>query len=208
MPVLVAVVGAAGRMGRRLVALINADKELELIAAVEAAGCIETGRDVGAVAGIGDVGVPIREDFEGAMGVIIDFSVPEALPRTVAEAVRRRIPLVVGTTGLGPEHNAALEEASAQIPLICAPNFSVGVNLLFKVAEQVAWTLGDEYDVEIVEVHHRYKTDAPSGTALGLAKAVAAAREVHLDKVASFGRHGRTGERPREQIGIHAVRAG
>jgi 4-hydroxy-tetrahydrodipicolinate reductase len=203
-----AIVGAAGRMGKRLVALAKEDHDLDIGAAKEAAECPLIGQDAGTVAGVGELGIKISEGFEGQIDCIMDFSNPQALPETVDEARRRQIPLVVGTTGLKAEHNAMLEQASCEIALIAAPNYSVGVNLLFKIAEQVAWTLGDDYDAEIIEIHHRFKVDAPSGTALGLAKAIASAREVNLEQVAVYGRQGRTGERPREQIGIHAVRAG
>jgi len=208
MSINVAIVGAAGRMGNRIIALISHDSELELTAAVEVPSCPLIGTDAGEIAGVGRLDVPISDSFNGKIGVIIDFSSPEALSKSLDEARKRQIPLVIGTTGLKAEHSAAIEQAAAEIPVICAPNFSVGVNLLFKIAEQVAWALGEEYDAEIIEVHHRFKADAPSGTALGLAKAIAKAREVNLEQVANYGRHGRTGERPKDQIGIHAVRAG
>ncbi|MBN1807998.1 MAG: 4-hydroxy-tetrahydrodipicolinate reductase [Planctomycetes bacterium] len=204
----VAIVGAAGRMGRRLIDLVNSDAHLQLGAAVEVSSCPLIGQDAGEVASVGRLDIPLSDSFEGHFDAIIDFSSPDALAGTVDEAVSRHIPLVIGVTGLQAEHNAKLEEAASEIPLIWAPNFSVGVNLLFRIAEQVAWALGDDYDAEVIEIHHRFKADAPSGTALGLAKAVAAAREVNLEKVAKYGRHGRTGERNREEIGIHAVRAG
>lgn len=204
----VAVVGAAGRMGRRLVALITGDDCLSVGMAVEAPGSDFVGQDAGELAGIGSIGVAVQTSFEGEFDAIVDFSQPEALVSIIEEARRRQVPLVSGTTGLTPEHHALLEEAASEIPLIWAPNYSVGVNLLFRMAEQVAWALGEDYDVEIVEIHHRFKKDAPSGTAKGLAKAVAKAREVRLDDVAVYGRSGQTGERKREEIGIHAVRAG
>ena len=204
----VAVVGAAGRMGRRLVDLIHADEQLSVGAAVEAPGSEFAGQDAGELAGIGSIDVPVRTSFEGEYEVIADFSCADALPSTIKEARNREIPLVSGTTGLSPEQFALIEEAAAEIPVVWAPNFSAGVNLLFNIVEQVAWALGEDYDAEIVEIHHRFKKDAPSGTAKGLAKAIAKAREVRLEDVAKYGRCGQTGERSKEEIGVHALRAG
>lgn len=204
----VAVVGAAGRMGRRIVSLLAADETLAVGIAVEATGCQQVGRDAGELAGVGNIGVPVQGGFEGNFEAVIDFSHPAALAATVENARKRQVPLVVGTTGMGPEHHALIEQAAGEIPLIWAPNFSVGVNLLLKLAEQVAWALGDDYDAEIIELHHRFKKDAPSGTALALAKAIARAREVRFEDVAVYGRKGQVGERRRDELGVHAARAG
>lgn len=197
--------GAAGRMGLRLTQLISPDPRVVLAAAVDRA---RLGEDAGTVAGAGPLGVPIRPleaIADTPLDVVIDYSHPSAAAE-VAEACRRaKVALVVGTTGLDDEARRALEAASAEIPVLASPNTSRAVNLLFKLAAQAAAGMGPEADVEIIERHHRLKKDSPSGTALRLAEVVSSATGagplVH-------GREGQVGERPRGEIGMHAVRAG
>lgn len=197
--------GATGRMGAVLADLIHQDDGLELLAGIgrmPERGC--------------DVGCPIVETPETAGGwireadVVIDFSSPELFARLVdgqADALAGRA-LVVGTTGLGAEGERALDRAAARSAVLVAANFSVGVNLLLALAERAAAVLGDDYDAEIVEAHHRRKADAPSGTALALGEALARGRGVPLAEVRVDGRSGHPGARPRGEIGFHAVRGG
>ena len=208
MPTRVVGSGAAGRMGRRVVALVAHDPDCQLAGAVEAAGCAEVTRDAGELAGVGKLGVTVEDEFDGAADVLIDFSTPEGFSRACDAAEAKGMALVSGTTGIPQKSLDKLNELSEKIPLIHAPNVSVGVNVLLKVLSEVARAVGEGWDVEIIEAHHRHKADAPSGTALRLAEAVSAALGWKLKDVVCHGRSGRPGERPRAQIGMHAARAG
>jgi 4-hydroxy-tetrahydrodipicolinate reductase len=197
-------------MGQALVRCTRQAKELQLAAAIEIPACPLIGKDAGIVAGAGEAGLAITSDLAAgvkAADAVIDFSFHEAVPLTMAQAVAHRKAVVIGTTGLNPEERAAVERGAATVPIVWAPNMSLGVNLLFSLVEQAAKALGVEYDVEITEAHHRYKKDAPSGTALRLGEKVAEGRGQVFRDVAIFGREGLGGERPRGQIGIHALRA-
>ncbi len=200
--------GAAGRMGRRLVALVAEAGDLELAAALEAEGHKACGRDAGEVAGVGPLGVPITTTIERSPDVAIDFSEPASAVARAAECADVDAALVIGTTGLDADQVAQLEAIARSVPCVFAPNMSVGINVLANLVRQAAEALGQEYDIEIVEAHHRFKMDAPSGTALQLGRAAAEGLGEHLDEVAVYGRNGMTGERPTGEIGIHAVRAG
>lgn len=207
-PITVAVNGAAGRMGQRIVALSHADPELKLEAALEAAGSPAIGRDAGEAAGVGPIGVSIAAELVERVDVVIDFSTPAGLVRIAEVCAERQIPLVGATTGLTAEQKAAVLSASQQTPLILAPSMSLAVNLAMKLARDAAAalkSLSSGVDVEIVERHHRYKEDAPSGTALKFGEIIAAemgqSQHVH-------GREGRTGQRPQSEIGYHALRTG
>ncbi len=200
--------GAAGRMGRRLVALVTEAEDLELAAALEREGHEAIGRDAGEVAEIGPVGVPIAAAITARLDVLIDFSSPESTVARAAECARTGTALVVGTTGLSEHEVSALRDAAKRAPCVFAPNMSVGVNVLAKLVRTAAAALGPDYDVEVIEAHHRFKKDAPSGTALQLARAAAEGLGRNLENVAVHGRHGRPGERTAAEIGIHAVRAG
>ena len=147
-------------------------------------------------------------DFKARADVIIDFTVPEVAMQAASYAAKAKKALVIGTTGLSDENTGELEALSAEVPMVVSPNMSIGVNVMFRVVSQLARLLGDDYDVEIVETHHRLKKDAPSGTALGLARAVASAKGVDLDEHACYARHGIIGARPAGQIGIQTLRAG
>jgi 4-hydroxy-tetrahydrodipicolinate reductase len=198
-------------MGKRIVACALMEKDFRIAGAVERAGHPDLGRDAGEAAGEKKAGAPIQADLAGILesgDVVIDFSAASAAAANASLCARRRKPLVIGTTGLSPAGTAAIEEAAQSIPLVFSPNMSVGVNLLFDLARQVAAALGEEYDVEIIEAHHRFKADAPSGTAKKLAEAVAEARGIDLEKNGVYGRKGLVGARPPGEIGIHAVRAG
>jgi len=203
-----AINGAAGRMGQRLVALGHADKELEIVAALEYAGCAQLGTDAGTVAGAGEIGVPLTCELETDVDAVIDFSVPAAAVGVTQLCVDRNIPLVMATTGLSEAQQAMLVAAAEKIPLVWAPNMSVAVNLTMKLATIAAAALKDNpsgADVEVIERHHRYKEDAPSGTALRFGELIA--QEMGQTKH-QHGREGLTGQRPHHEIGYHALRVG
>lgn len=204
----VAVHGCAGRMGRRLVALISADEQLELVAALEHPAHELLGRDAAQLAGIDPTGVPITADLTVEVDVLIDFTVPAATRSAVELCLRQQVAMVIGTTGLNAGDEQHLDDAAANIALMQAPNMSLGVNLLFALAGQVASRLGDDYDIEIVETHHRLKKDAPSGTALGIARAICNATGKDLAKDLIYDRHGPDVQRQAGQIGMHALRSG
>ncbi len=163
------------------------------------------------MAGLGELGVAIRAELDDALvnaEVIIDFTAPAATAWTVSRAAEREVGVVIGTTGLGEAEKRAVWQASERIPIVLSANMSLGVNVLFGLLAQAARALGDDYDVEIVELHHRQKKDAPSGTALAMASVVAEALERDLSKVARYGREGQVGARTAEEIGVLAVRGG
>ena len=207
----VVVAGAAGRMGSRLVALLQPESQLRLVAALEAPGHAALGRDAGESAGVGRLGIPIGADVDAALGrdrILIEFSVPEASLAHVREVARHGGRAVIGTTGFTAAQREELARIGTSIPLLVSPNMSVGVNVAFKVLADMARMLGDEYDVEIVETHHRFKKDAPSGTALRMAEVVATALGRDLAKTAVYDRHDKRAERARKEIGMAALRSG
>jgi 4-hydroxy-tetrahydrodipicolinate reductase len=207
----VIVCGAAGRMGKRLSALTLESNDLELAGGTEAPGAPGVGQDIGTSAGVKEVGIRIVGDLRTILShgdVVVDFTVPEATLQHAELAAEGGKALVVGTTGLSPDQLTRFRKLVASIPCVFAPNYSIGVNLLFRLAKETASTLGQGYDVEITEAHHRFKKDAPSGTAKRLAQAVAEGLARDLDQVAIYGRKGITGQRTDQEIGIHAVRAG
>jgi 4-hydroxy-tetrahydrodipicolinate reductase len=206
----VAIAGAAGRMGRALVEGVLRAHDLTLAAALESPGHPLLGTDAGEPLGA-RCGVTIGADPAAAVAAadcLIDFTRPEATLAHLAACAAAARPAVIGTTGFTPAHEDAIAAAARRIPIVLAPNFAVGVNVVFKLAEVAARILGDGYDVEIVEAHHRHKVDAPSGTALRLGQAVAAALGRDLAACAVHGREGITGERPAGAIGFHAIRGG
>jgi 4-hydroxy-tetrahydrodipicolinate reductase len=205
-----AVMGAAGRMGAGLVRLAGLAEEIRLVAAIEKADSPFVGRDSGVVAGAGENGVAITPDNGDLRGaeVMIDFTFHEAAPGHIAAALRQRAAVVLGTTGLTKAEEETVKAAVDRIPVLWAPNMSLGMNLLFGMVERAAAVLGPEYDIEIVEMHHHNKKDAPSGTALRLGEAAAAGRKTKLAQVVKHGREGIPGARPAGEIGMHAVRGG
>jgi len=206
-PVKIAITGACGRMGRRLIALSKADKSFELVAAIDRPDSPDLAADAGEIAGIGNIGLPITFDMRPTPDVLIDFTLPTSTRRWLKTCHDREIAMVIGTTGLKEKDHAAIDVASENIPILQAPNMSVGVNLLLKLAALAAEGLGEDYDVEIVELHHRFKKDAPSGTALALADSILKA-EGKSRKSLAFGRHGDDELREKGQIGMHSLRAG
>ncbi|MBN2136274.1 MAG: 4-hydroxy-tetrahydrodipicolinate reductase [Sedimentisphaerales bacterium] len=203
------VVGAGGRMGRRIVALAVESGEFEIAGAVEIGGHPDIGKDAGVTAGIGAVGVKLTEAYPaGAADVVIDFSLPEGVDATVDYCAANHAALVLGTTGLADEQRAGIEAAAKKVPVIYGTNMSVGMNVLFNVVGKVASMLGEEYDIEIVEQHHRFKKDAPSGSALTLAERICEATGRDFPGCIVDGRSGKEAERKKGEIGVHAVRAG
>lgn len=203
--------GAAGRMGQALARCSQRLDGITLVGAVERPGSDAIGIDAGTLAGIGELGVPIAGDLrevEADDAVLIDFTFHSVVADNAELAASLGRSLVIGTTGLDAASTARVEACAGQVPIVWAPNMSVGVNLLFAMTQRAASILGTDYDIEIIETHHRHKQDAPSGTALRLAEKAAAGREVNLDDVANYGRKGITGERPAGEIGIHSVRSG
>ncbi len=208
MKTIVGINGAAGRMGQRLVSLMCEDHELALGLALDAANHPRMGDDIGEVAGLGKLAMPLRADLpvEAHLNVVIDFSMPEGTMKVLPWCVAHRIPLVVATTGHSPEQRREIEAAAHHTALLMAPNMSLSVNVLFQLVRQAAQLLaGKGFDVEIVERHHRFKKDAPSGTALHFARIV---QEVMGQSELRHGREGLLGERPPTEIGMHALRTG
>lgn len=202
----IAVHGAAGRMGRQLVALSVADPELALVAALESAEHPRLGDDAGTIAGIGPIGIPLASRREGEIDVVVDFSVPAAIEAIVAVCADNVIPLVSATTGLDPQQTGKLQAAAQKTPVLWAPNMSLAVNLTMKLSEIAGGALKEnDADVEILERHHRFKEDAPSGTALEFGRIIAGVmgQSAHV-----HGRQGRPGKRPHDEIGYHAIRVG
>ena len=195
-----AILGGAGRMGQMLLANAK-DLGLDVVAVTEIPDSPLIGQPAAP-------GLVYQADWPTNADTIIDFTFHTCVIPNLRNAVANRQAYVLGTTGLTPEERAAVDEAAKQIPLCFAPNFSLGVNLLLGLVRRAAQVLDDSYDAEIVEMHHRHKKDAPSGTALGLAQALAQGRGVNLDDEAIYGRHGIVGERPRGQIAVHALRGG
>jgi 4-hydroxy-tetrahydrodipicolinate reductase len=207
----VAILGVTGRMGRALLQAIDETPGATLAGASASAGNQWLGQDAAAPGGGKPLGVLIVDTAAAAVRnatVVIDFTLPAATAANVSACASAGCAMVIGTTGHDERGHAAIKSAAAQIPIVLAPNTSLGVNLLLKLSELAARVLDDSYDLEIFEAHHRHKKDAPSGTALALGRAAAAGRNVSLDTVAEYARHGATGERPRGAIGFSVFRGG
>jgi 4-hydroxy-tetrahydrodipicolinate reductase len=211
MPTNVIICGAAGRMGKLLVTLVQEHPETRLVGAIEAPSHSAIGKDAGEVAGIGAVKIKVSADY-GALAtpdtVTLDFTVPEAALEHLRTAVTQGAAIAIGTTGFSAEQRAEAEKIAPKTRALIAPNMSVGVNVLQKVVADVARILKEGFDPEIVEIHHRFKADAPSGTALALGRTIAAAQGKDFDRVATLARQGITGQRTDEEIGIVALRGG
>jgi 4-hydroxy-tetrahydrodipicolinate reductase len=197
------VAGAGGKMGRALIDCVLADKSFALAAALDARGSAAVGTRIGGVKVGSDIGKAVASG-----DVLIDFTRPEGTIEHLGACARLGKPIVIGTTGFSEPLTRAILQAGRKIPIAMSPNFAVGVNAAFKLAEMAAAILGDDFDVEIVEAHHRNKVDAPSGTALKLGELVAKVLKRDLAKNAVYGREGDTGARPAKQIGFHAIRGG
>jgi 4-hydroxy-tetrahydrodipicolinate reductase len=207
----VIVAGAAGRMGSRLVALIKDSSAITLAGAIEGKAHQALGQDAGEAAGAGRMGVPITDDLTALLKrgeVVIDFSAPEATLTHLRAVAEHRRAMVIGTTGFNAAELDELKSLAKQVPCVLSPNMSVGVNLIYKVIGEMARTLGDDYDIEVIEAHHRLKKDAPSGTALKIAEVLARAVNRDLNQVGVYARKGLIGERKKQEIGIQTIRAG
>jgi 4-hydroxy-tetrahydrodipicolinate reductase len=203
----IAITGACGRMGTRLIALAKQDKLFEVVAAIDKPECKELARDAGEIAGIGPIGLPITVDLQPKPDVLIDFTTPPAMRHWLKTCRDRGIAMVIGTTGLKEKDSAAIDVASADIPILQAANMSLGVNLLLKIVADVAKRLGEDYDIEIIEGHHRFKKDAPSGTALALADSILKSLGKSR-KALVHSRQGDDTQRQPGQIGMHSMRFG
>ena len=199
----VAIAGAGGRMGQALIEALRGDRELQLAAALEIAGSPSIGSRISGVSVTSDIAAALA-----ASDVLIDFTRPEGALGNLRACRSRGKAMVIGTTGFSAAQKQEIEAAAKAIPIAMAANFAVGVNALYKLAETAARILGEGYDVEIIEAHHRQKVDAPSGTALQLGEAIAKALHRNLPEVERHGRHGEPGARPAAEIGFHAVRGG
>lgn len=207
-PLNIGIHGAAGRMGQRLIAVGNQDAEVRIVAALDCAGHPRLGEDAGLIAGVGVIGVPVMDSLAADVtpDAIIDFSLPEGAMKILETCVARKIPLVVATTGLSASQIEKLHEAGRIIPLVFAPNMSLAVNLALKLAQTAAKALAShDADVEILERHHRYKQDSPSGTALKFGELIG--REMGITEF-RHGREGLVGARPHGEIAYHAIRTG
>ena len=203
----IAVNGVCGRMGRMILGLAFQDEEIEVAAGLEHPGHGDLGVDLGTLAGGGETGVKVTQSIKENIDVLIDFTTPDATMNALWTCPESNTALVIGTTGHSREQHAAIEDAAKMIPIVLAPNMSVGVNVMFELTRRAAELLDDRYDVEIVEAHHRFKKDAPSGTAKRLVEIVAEGRGAKKPAVVC-GREGMGGGRKPGEIGVHAVRAG
>jgi 4-hydroxy-tetrahydrodipicolinate reductase len=208
-PIQLGVYGAAGRMGQRVIAIASADEAFEITSAIDHANSPLIGQDAGLAAGVAALNVPISYQWPESADTVIDFSLPTAADACIANCVAARIPLVMATTGLSDVQKQSLADAAESIPIVWAPSMSTAVNLTMKVAQQMTETLKNVaggVDIEILERHHRFKADAPSGTALRFGELIAEAMDGDVKHV--HGRHGETGQRTRNEIGYHAIRVG
>ena len=212
------VIGAAGRMGRRILALAKESDRFNIVGAIETPGHPDIAKDAGLVAGIGPLNINLTAEFPPSLpgrkpapaqaGVAIDFSQPEAADKTLDYCTDNRVALVLGTTGLSNQQREKMKAASQKTPIIYATNMSVGMNVLFYLVGKVAVMLGEEYDIEIIEQHHRFKKDAPSGSALTLAENICKATGRDFPDALTHGRSGKDALRAKGTIGMHAIRAG
>jgi len=205
------VVGAAGRMGGTVVRTIHETDGIEVKGAVERPDHPLLDHDVGQVAGLGEIGIPLMGDLERVIekgDVVIDFTSPAVSMRSLEVTSGSGVAAVIGSTGFNPQQMERVAQLARKTRCVLSPNMSVGVNVMFTLAAEIARILGDEYDVEILEAHHRFKKDSPSGTAMKLGEIVASALNRDLDDVGVFGRKGVVGERKSQEIGMQAIRAG
>ncbi len=207
----VAVCGALGRMGRQVIETVLNRQDMLLVGAMERPDCPCLGQDIGPLTGHGPLGINLADSLAlgaGGADVYIDFTSPESSLAYLDEAARLGLGAVIGTTGLSAGQEARLSKAAEHIPVLWAPNMSVGVSVMYKMAAAMTKMLGPDYDIEILEAHHNRKKDAPSGTALKLQQTIARARNLDREKALVTGRAGQTGERTRDEIGVLALRGG
>ncbi len=207
----IAIAGAAGRMGRNLVKASHINPDASVTAGSERPESSLVGVDIGELCGEGKFDVFLTDDLEKEVDnfdVVIDFTAPVSTLANLELCKQHGKSIVIGTTGFSEEERALIDAVAKHVPVVMAPNYSVGVNLVFKLLEKAAKVMGDYCDVEIVEAHHRYKVDAPSGTAIGMGEAIAGAMGNKLSDVAVYAREGITGERTKDEIGFATIRAG
>ena len=207
----VAIIGASGRMGRTLITAVSESENCTLGAAIEKEGSSLIGADAGEMAGIGKLGVTIVDSLAACIGdfdVLIDFTMPQLTLKNAELCAAHQKTMVVGTTGLTDDEKAVLYGFAKETPIMFSANMSVGVNLTLKLLATAASILGDDYDVEVIEAHHRHKVDSPSGTALAMGEVLAKALNRDLKECAVYGREGQTGARTRKEIGFETIRAG
>ena len=202
------IVGAAGRMGKRIISLSTDAGWFDIIAAVETKGHPDIGKDAGLLASAGPINVNLDSTYPAGADVAIDFSQPAAADKAIDYCLKDGVALVLGTTGLTEKQHEKIKTASAKIPVIYGTNMSVGMNVLFSLIGQLASKLSDEYDIEIIEQHHRFKKDAPSGSAMTLAENICKATGKKFPDCLIYGRSGKDALREKGTIGMHAVRAG
>jgi len=207
----VIVCGGCGKMGSKVAQLIYQNKDMRLIGIIESPSHPDIGKDWGIAVGLGESGIIVKDNLEEIIqnsDQIVEFTNPQVSLKHLEIVSKHKKAMIMGTTGFSSEEIKEINKLAQDTPFLLSPNMSLGVNLLFKLAAETAAALGDDYDIEIVEAHHRFKKDAPSGTAKKLAQEIAKAKGVSLDKVAIYGREGITGERKRGEIGIHSIRSG
>jgi len=205
----VIVVGAAGKMGGRVIHIIKETPSVKLFRAIERSDHPSVGKDIGEVIGLGKMGVILESSLKKGEGdVIINFSSPQASLESLEFAKGAGLAIVIGTTGLSSEQMDKVKELSKSVRCVLAPNMSVGVNVMFRIVQEVAKVLGPEYDIEILEAHHRLKKDSPSGTAVKIGELISGAIGKDFGKVGVYGRKGMVGERTKDEIGMQVIRAG
>lgn len=210
-PIAVAVNGVMGRMGTQVLRLLGNDPDFRVVGGLERKGHPSAGLDLGIITSGKKSGVTVVDDpavLAAPVGCIIDFSSPSSTLHLLDSAVRKHICMVIGTTGFSPAELERVQQAGNSTAVVMAPNMSVLVNLMYKLLEMTARALGDDYDTEIIEAHHRNKVDAPSGTAMKMAEIIAQAYHKPLQDIARYERHGSIGPRPKGEIGIQTVRGG
>lgn len=207
----VIVCGGCGKMGSKIAQLIYQNKDMELAGIIESPSHPDIGKDWGISLGMGETGIFIKDDLEEIIqnaDQIVEFTNPRVSLEHLEIVSKYKKPMIMGTTGFSSKEIEIINKLTRGIPFLLSPNMSLGVNLLFKLAAETAATLGDDYDIEILEAHHRFKKDAPSGTAKKLAQEIAQAKGINLNEVAIYGREGIIGERGKGEIGIHSIRGG
>jgi 4-hydroxy-tetrahydrodipicolinate reductase len=209
-PLKIAIAGSTGRMGRMLIEAATQDPTVQLVAALEISGSPLLGSDVATLMGV-PISLPVSADMNTALhhaDCLIDFTRPEGTREHVQQCRAHKTAIVIGTTGLSDDDKEQIAQAAQHIPVVCSPNMAIGVQVIFKLLDMASRILAHDYDVEIIEAHHRHKIDAPSGTALRMGEIITRALGRDLSTEAIFGREGRVGERPRTQIGFATVRGG
>jgi len=207
----VIVCGGCGKMGSTVARLVHQNEDMKLVGIIESPAQPNIGKDWGIAEGLGETGIIIQDNLEEIIrntDQVVEFTNPQASIQHLEIVSKYKKAMIVGTTGFSPEENEKIKNLARDIPFLLSPNMSLGVNLLFKLAAEVATVLGDDYDIEIMETHHRFKKDAPSGTAKKLAQEIARVKNINLDEVVIYGREGMIGERKGGEIGIHSIRGG